>query len=268
MSKDYIFISNCISEYGAACLDGLIRAGLPPTSVIGLKRTGSKQGILKIISRFTVGEIVNGVFVTALLNSPFADSGIVKKVFDRYSIRMLTDKYSIAYHEVSSLNSLSSREHLTQRSEELVLVCSLSQILKEKTLILKQFVNIHPGALPDNKGATPIEWSVLYGDGNLSATVHEMTPGVDEGDIYLAASESIKRVSSWKGVRNVAKKLMIRSACEFITLWRQGKVAAKPQERGGVYNTRFNALDKYKVRIKIVYDSLNRRFFEVFSPEN
>lgn len=46
----------------------------------------------------------------------------------------------------------------------------------------KEFINIHPSALPDLKGVDPVPGAVLYGR-NSGATCHFMDDGIDTGDI-------------------------------------------------------------------------------------
>ncbi len=47
-------------------------------------------------------------------------------------------------------------------------------------------LNIHPGLLPEYRGIDPVLWALADG-GELGATVHLMSEGIDEGPILLRA---------------------------------------------------------------------------------
>lgn len=44
-------------------------------------------------------------------------------------------------------------------------------------------VNVHPALLPNDRGPTPLFWSLLRGDTETGVTIHELSEGFDEGAI-------------------------------------------------------------------------------------
>lgn len=53
-------------------------------------------------------------------------------------------------------------------------------------LPLRGVINVHPGLLPEYRGVDPVLWALADG-GELGATVHLMSEGIDEGPILLRA---------------------------------------------------------------------------------
>jgi methionyl-tRNA formyltransferase len=44
-------------------------------------------------------------------------------------------------------------------------------------------VNIHNGPLPQYRGVNPINWALKNGECRHGVTIHEMTPGIDDGPV-------------------------------------------------------------------------------------
>ncbi|WP_166983611.1 methionyl-tRNA formyltransferase [Paramicrobacterium fandaimingii] len=53
------------------------------------------------------------------------------------------------------------------------------------------WVNLHFSALPLWRGAAPVQRALINGDTTIDTTVFQLTPGLDEGDIWNATTTSI-----------------------------------------------------------------------------
>jgi methionyl-tRNA formyltransferase len=51
-------------------------------------------------------------------------------------------------------------------------------------LARRHFLNAHPGLLPEYRGLDPVPWTLVEA-GSLGATLHIVTPGLDDGDILI-----------------------------------------------------------------------------------
>ena len=47
-----------------------------------------------------------------------------------------------------------------------------------------KIINIHNGPLPLYRGVAPINWALKNGEDSHGVTIHEITPGIDDGPIY------------------------------------------------------------------------------------
>jgi methionyl-tRNA formyltransferase len=61
-------------------------------------------------------------------------------------------------------------------------------------------LNSHPGILPKYRGCTAVEWSIYNGD-PVGATVHLMSPGIDEGPILFTRTMSVSRFEDYETIR-------------------------------------------------------------------
>jgi methionyl-tRNA formyltransferase len=55
----------------------------------------------------------------------------------------------------------------------------------------EKILNIHNGPLPHYRGVSPINWALKNNEVNHGVTIHEITPGIDDGPIYAQVQYSI-----------------------------------------------------------------------------
>ncbi|MCW3004570.1 MAG: formyl transferase domain protein [Conexibacter sp.] len=54
-----------------------------------------------------------------------------------------------------------------------------------------RILNLHNGPLPRYRGVSPINWALKNGESAHGVTIHEITPGIDDGPIVSQATYSI-----------------------------------------------------------------------------
>jgi len=54
-----------------------------------------------------------------------------------------------------------------------------------------RIINLHNGPLPKYRGVSPINWALKNGERLHGVTIHEITPGIDDGPIYSQVLYSI-----------------------------------------------------------------------------
>ena len=79
-----------------------------------------------------------------------------------------------------------------------------------------QFLHVHPGYLPDMRGADCLLWSLIL-TGNPSATSFFMDPGIDTGNIIKA--NFFPKIRLPKDVLNLETKMIYRLIYSFIDPW-------------------------------------------------
>jgi methionyl-tRNA formyltransferase len=55
----------------------------------------------------------------------------------------------------------------------------------------KQIINLHNGPLPKYRGVSPINWALKNGEAEHGITIHEITPGIDDGPVIGQLKYSI-----------------------------------------------------------------------------
>ncbi len=75
----------------------------------------------------------------------------------------------------------------------MVVLAAFGQIIPKDILDIppRGCLNVHPSLLPKYRGAAPINWSLINGDGKTGVTIMLMDEGTDTGDILLQEETEI-----------------------------------------------------------------------------
>ena len=76
---------------------------------------------------------------------------------------------------------------------DVVLISTFNKIFEKKILKLLNFINIHHGRLPEQKGRASINWAILMGRNSIYLTFHQVVPKLDSGKIILQKKIDIKK---------------------------------------------------------------------------
>lgn len=81
-------------------------------------------------------------------------------------------------------------ETLNALKPDVIVVAAYGQILPKGILTLPKLgcINIHASLLPSYRGAAPINWAIIRGDGETGITIMQMDEGMDTGDILMQES--------------------------------------------------------------------------------
>ena len=66
-----------------------------------------------------------------------------------------------------------------------VVVSSYNRILQSELIMLSKFVNVHYSPLPDYRGRANVNWAIINDEPAAAITVHEITTGLDAGNILF-----------------------------------------------------------------------------------
>lgn len=77
-------------------------------------------------------------------------------------------------------------------SPDVIVVVAYGQLIPKEILDLPKYgcLNVHASLLPKYRGAAPIHWAIINGDGETGITIMQMNQGLDTGDIL--AQDKIK----------------------------------------------------------------------------
>ncbi|UCD72253.1 MAG: methionyl-tRNA formyltransferase [Syntrophobacterales bacterium] len=81
-----------------------------------------------------------------------------------------------------------------RKSPELIVVAAYGQILTRDLLDIPPLgcINVHASLLPKYRGASPIQWAIVNGEGRTGITIMKMDEGMDTGEILLAQEVEIE----------------------------------------------------------------------------
>ena len=96
-------------------------------------------------------------------------------------------KHGIPVYQPLSLKNDESYHVLKAINADIFIVVAYGKILPGRILHLPRFgcINVHASLLPKYRGAAPIQWSIINGEGKTGVTTMLMDEGLDTGDMLL-----------------------------------------------------------------------------------
>ena len=106
-----------------------------------------------------------------------------KKVMTSPNVKVLAEKNSIPIYQPKRLRDEDVVKELLQIECDYIVVAAYGQILPKAILDHAPCINLHASILPQYRGASPIQQSLLNGDEESGVTAMLMDVGLDTGDI-------------------------------------------------------------------------------------
>ena len=175
------------STSGAKCLERLIGSAYKPKAVVLPNLDRRYRNLIKTGLRYFKA---NGVLYTLKKVSE-----LIRLKQDQVMVNNVSRKYTSSeqlakVHNIPILSPHSMREQILKDELKLIepdyiVVASLDYILPVEILQLARIaaINVHPGILPQYRGADPYFWVLANREEQTGCTVHFMTDRVDAGDI-------------------------------------------------------------------------------------
>ena len=92
------------------------------------------------------------------------------------------------------------KKQIINQKTDIIIVAGF-KILKESLFSLARelSLNIHPGILPQNKGSTPVKWSIYLRKKHTGISIHKLSKKVDSGEmIYLKKIRLSKSINCYE----------------------------------------------------------------------
>jgi folate-dependent phosphoribosylglycinamide formyltransferase PurN len=106
-----------------------------------------------------------------------------------------------------------------------------------------RILNLHNSPLPRYRGVSPINWALKNGEKKHGVTIHEITPGIDDGPIIAQLEYPI--YPEFDEVIDVYRRALEYGWCLFRqTMPLLSRIGARPQDesRASYYNSKQNHL--------------------------
>ncbi|MCL2368928.1 MAG: methionyl-tRNA formyltransferase [Oscillospiraceae bacterium] len=115
---------------------------------------------------------------------------------------------------------------------DLIVVVAYGKILPKEILDLPPYgcINVHASLLPKYRGAAPIQWAVLNGEGETGVTIMQMAQGLDTGDVISTQKTEIFPQETAGGLFDRLKELGADLLVETIPAIMDGRAAKTPQD--------------------------------------
>jgi len=106
-----------------------------------------------------------------------------KKVLTPPPVKVLAEKYDIEVLQPNRLSDEGMFEAIQHAKPDFIIVAAFGQILPKNILDIVPCINLHASLLPQYRGASPVQQSLLHGDEKTGVTSMLMEEGLDTGDI-------------------------------------------------------------------------------------
>lgn len=112
--------------------------------------------------------------------------------FDGNPVVNACKKYSIPYLQ-PNFNKDDYLQVIADLNPSVIIISNFHRIIKKELIDIPSFgtYNLHSSLLPELRGGTSIIWALNHGLEQTGATLHEVTEGVDDGDIISQKPISI-----------------------------------------------------------------------------
>ena len=124
----------------------------------------------------------DGIDVVAAYTQPDKPVGR-KKVMTPPPVKTLAQEHGIAVYQPSRLRDEAAVDELRAIACDFIVVAAYGQILPKAVLEHAPCINLHASILPQYRGASPIQQTLLNGDKETGVTAMLMDEGLDTGDI-------------------------------------------------------------------------------------
>jgi len=106
-----------------------------------------------------------------------------KKILTPPPVKVLAGEYGIEVFQPNRLSDEGIEESIREENPDFIIVAAFGQILPQSILDIAPCINLHASLLPQYRGASPVQQSLLNGDEKTGVTSMLMEAGLDTGPI-------------------------------------------------------------------------------------
>lgn len=108
-------------------------------------------------------------------------------------VKVLANEHSIPVYQPEKIKTEEYEQMISDMNPDCIVVVAYGQILSKKILDVPKYgcINVHGSLLPEYRGASPIQWSIVQGETVTGITTMYMAEGLDTGDMLLKVEAAI-----------------------------------------------------------------------------
>ena len=170
---------------------------------------GTPEYAQKILLRLIKTDDINVVAVYTQPDKPVGR----KKILTPPPVKLTAQEYHIPVYQPQKLRDETVVEELLDIACDYIVVAAYGQILPRKILDHAPCINLHASILPQYRGASPIQQTLLNGDKVTGVTAMLMQEGLDTGDILkietVSVAEDIMATELFRQLTELAADLTV-----------------------------------------------------------
>lgn len=175
-----------------------------------------------------------GYLISAVVTNPDEPVGR-KNILTPPPVKIVAQKYGIPILQPHSLKTYNLE--LKTYKPDLFVVAAYGKIIPKNILEIPKYgaLNIHPSLLPRWRGPSPIQYTILNGDGETGVTIMKMDEKMDHGPV-IATSDELQVTSKinypelHKKLSELGAALLIKTLPKYLS----GEIKTIPQDESRV----------------------------------
>lgn len=172
----------------------------------------------------------NGHNISLVVTQKDKPKGRGKKVLPT-PVKEKALELELKVYQPDSINSTESIDKLKEINPDVIVVVAYGQILKKDILDLPKYgcLNIHASILPKYRGAAPINWAIIDGEGKTGITIMKIDEGLDTGDMLKIEEIPIEADDDSVTIHDKLSFLGGKTIVEILEDIENGLISARPQ---------------------------------------
>ena len=161
-------------------------------------------------------------------NSSFKVEGIIiPKKNKYYSSNIEVKKIEKGTKVLASDSRSKVYNFIKKIKPKIVVISTFNKIIDSKTLSLSNFINIHHGKLPKQKGRASINWALVMGRNSIFITIHQAIPKLDSGKIIYQKKIKIFNSDNYETIQKKITSFLSNNISKIIKKYLQKKIILK-----------------------------------------
>jgi methionyl-tRNA formyltransferase len=138
----------------------------------------------------------------------------------------------IPVYQPLNFKTENSREELKAIQADVMVVIAYGLILPQKVLDIPRLgcVNVHASLLPQWRGASPIQQSILHGNTDSGVSIMQMDKGMDTGAVYTDVSYCLQPEETAQSLHDTLAEIAVSPLLETLDALALGNAKARPQD--------------------------------------
>jgi len=181
-------------------------------------------------------------------------------------VKVLAQKYDIPVFQPEKISNAESK--IRSLKPDLIIIAAYGKIIPKQILDIPKYgcLNIHPSLLPQYRGPSPIQFTILNGDEKTGVTIILVTEKMDQGPIltdleFVIKNSEITYQELEKELANWGGQLLIKT----IPKWLKGKIKPKPQDESKATYTKIFKKEDGKINWGKKAEEIERQI-RAFNP--
>lgn len=195
--------------------------------------------------------------ITAVYTQPDRPAGRGRKM-QASAVKMWAESHSLPIFQPTNFKDQNTINELAELAPDIMVVIAYGLILPKAVLDIPRIacINVHASILPQWRGASPIQHSILHGDKLSGVTIMQMDAGMDTGGIYTIATCAINENDTAGDLHDKISSISAKPLLETINKIEHEDLKPTPQDNNlatyaGKISKQDAAIDWSKTSVEI-----------------